>query len=423
MAELSADVAVIGAGPAGMAAACAAAEAGARTVVVDDNAAPGGQIWRRASGASLPGRAARWRERGADAGVEILLESTLVDAVGPGHLVLAGEAGATEVRCRRLVLATGARERLLPFPGWTLPGVAGAGGLQALCKGGWPIGGRRVVVAGSGPLLLAVAAYLVGARARVVALLEQASVRSLAAFTPHLLGFPAKARQAAGLAWRTRGVRRIFSAWPAAADGDAELEAVVVGREGGRRERIECDFLACGFGLVPNVEVAAHLGCELRDEAVAVDAWQQSSRPEVLCAGEVCGIGGVDVAEVEGRIAGLVAAGCEEEAESLFARRRRERRFATALETTFALRHELRSLPREDTILCRCEDVSWGAAREFTDVRHAKLQTRCGMGSCQGRVCGAAGRWLLGWEQDRVRTPFFPVPAAALATAASEDRQ
>lgn len=414
MAERRAQVAVIGAGPTGLAAACAAAEAGATVVVLEDNRDPGGQIWRRERSGRLPGKARRWRDRAIAAGAEILTGTTLVDAPAPDRLLAARDDELLTVRCERLVLATGARERFLPFPGWTLPGVMGAGGLQALAKGGWPVADRRVVVAGSGPLLLAVADYLRGAGARVLRLVEQSPLSRVVAFTPHLLARPAKARQALRFGWRLRGVSRAFGRWPLRAEGGNALEAVLIG-DGDRSERIECDLLACGFGLLPNSEIAAHLGCELLGEAVRVDAWQRTSRPEVLAAGEVCGIGGVDVAVVEGTIAGRTAAGEPQRAAELFGARARERRFGDALERTFRLRQELRDLPDEDTVFCRCEDVSWGQVRGYQDPRDAKLKTRCGMGPCQGRVCGAAGRFLLGWRHDAVRPPFYPVPVAVLA--------
>src|SRR5262249_22712176 len=177
-----------------------------------------------------------------------------------------------------LVLATGARERFLPFPGWALPHVVGAGGLQAIAKSGLPIAGKRVVVAGSGPLLLAVAKYLRAHGAEVPLVAEQASQWSLVKFA---LEHPGKLVQ--GLALRV-GVRYLTSCWPvSAAPGSVTL------RRGNRRWTEGCDYLACGFGLIPNTEVAELLGCRMSRTGVAVDEHQQTSIPGVYAAGEVTG--------------------------------------------------------------------------------------------------------------------------------------
>jgi hypothetical protein len=148
-----------------------------------------------------------------------------------------------------------------------------------------------------------------------------------------------------------------------------------------------------------------------------VDELQRTSIAGVLCAGESAGIGGVDVAEIEGEIAGHVAAGREERALSLAPRRVRERRFAAQLARAYALREELRTLADDATIVCRCEDVPLGLIRTRADARQAKLETRAGMGPCQGRVCGAALEFTCGWSRDRVRPPLVPVPMRALVEA------
>src|SRR5712692_5001709 len=185
------DVLVVGAGPAGIAAACAAAECGRCVGVVDDNPAAGGQIWRGATSSRL---ARRWLERFRHAPIEFLTETRAIDAPSPGVLAAESASGPLELRYDKLILATGARERFLPFPGWTLPNVMGAGGLQALVKSGLPIARKRVLVAGSGPLLLAVAAYLRQHGAEVVMICEQASWSSLTRFGLALLSQPKKVR-------------------------------------------------------------------------------------------------------------------------------------------------------------------------------------------------------------------------------------
>jgi hypothetical protein len=187
----------------------------------------------------------------------------------------------------------------------------------------------------------------------------------------------------------------------------------------GRRQWSEaCDWLACGFHLVPNLELPRLLGCRVAGGYVAVDGLQQSSVAGVACVGELTGIGGLDKALIEGRIAGLAAVGREAEAGRLEPKLRRQRRFAERMERAFALRAELRTLAAAETIVCRCEDVSYAALLECSSARQARLHTRCGMGACQGRVCGAATEFLFGWEAGAGRPPVFPAAVSALAAEA-----
>jgi len=177
----------------------------------------------------------------------------------------------------------------------------------------------------------------------------------------------------------------------------------------GKNEVIECDYLACGFHLVPNTELASLLGCDLTDGLVDVDEFQLTSRENVYCAGEPTGIGGVESSLIEGAIAGHAAAGNRKEARALFQKRDRTRHFGEQLNKAFALRNELRHLSDPQTVVCRCEDVQYEKLAAFGDWRTAKLQTRCGMGPCQGRVCGAAVEFIFGWKPGPVRPPIFPV--------------
>src|SRR5712692_10772582 len=237
------DVLVVGAGPAGIAAACAAAECGRCVGVVDDNPAAGGQIWRGATSSRL---ARRWLERFRHAPIEFLTETRAIDAPSPGVLAAESASGPLELRYDKLILATGARERFLPFPGWTLPNVMGAGGLQALVKGGLPIEGKRVVVAGSGPLLLAVGAYLRKRGAIVPLIAEQAGWRHLLDFGLAIASDPSKALQGIALKWALRGVPYMPACWPVEAFGVDQLTEVALTSKGGIW-REPCDYLACGF--------------------------------------------------------------------------------------------------------------------------------------------------------------------------------
>ncbi len=415
------DVLVIGAGPAGLAAATSAAECGVTVAMVDDNPTPGGQIWRGDTAKVSPA-AARWVGRLQAAGVQVFCGTRVFHQPEPGCLLAEAADDVLKLRYRKLVVATGAREFFLPFPGWTLPNVMGAGGLQALVKSGLPIAGKRVLVAGSGPLLLAVAAYLRQHDAEISLICEQASRASLARFGLALLGQPGKIRQ--GLSLRNQLARIPFLAgsWPVEARGQRALEEVLIWRGSKRKARIvACDYLACGYHLVPNTELAELLRCELRDGVVETDDQQQTSVPGVFCAGEPTGVGGLELALVEGQIAGLAAGGRGESARDLFRQRRKLRGFAHALDRTFALRTELRSLPRPDTIVCRCEDVTYARLQQHTSWRGSKLQTRCGMGPCQGRVCGPATRFLFNWSPDSVRPPIFPTRLENLGATACSD--
>ncbi|QQQ02033.1 FAD-dependent oxidoreductase [Lysobacter enzymogenes] len=415
------DVLVVGAGPAGLAAAQAAASHGARVALVDMQANAGGQVWRRDARrpASDP---ARERLDALLAGARVRwLGQAQVVAAEPGQVLVEQAGTAIELSYGALVLATGARELLLPFPGWTLPGVTGAGGLQALVKQGWPIAGRRVLVAGSGPLLLAAAATAQRHGARVVAICEQAPAARLHAFARHLWRWPGKLAQAAALRARLAGTPYRTGRWVVAAHGEGR----VVEAELNDGERIAVDQLAVGYGLVPNLELAQQLGCELQAHGahacVRVDALLRTSVASVYAAGEVCGIGGRDCALVEGAMAGHAAAGAVEAARALQPRRARARAFAALLPEHFRLDPRVLAAATPDALVCRCEDVRLGEIDAHADWRAAKLATRCGMGSCQGRVCGAALAQLRGpafapsLSAAGPRPPVFPVRLAALA--------
>jgi NADPH-dependent 2,4-dienoyl-CoA reductase/sulfur reductase-like enzyme len=178
---------------------------------------------------------------------------------------------------------------------------------------------------------------------------------------------------------------------------------------GGKKHQIECDMLACGFHLVPNTALASMLGCKLENAYVAVDEFCRTSIEDFFCAGEPTGIGGVELSLIEGKIAGLAASGRYDEARKFFKERHKHKKFAGALNKAFTLRDELKNLPVAETIVCRCEDVRYGALQKCDSFRDAKLQTRCGMGSCQGRICGSATEYLFGWKNESVRPPIFPV--------------
>ena len=409
-------VLVIGGGPAGMAAAARAAACGVRVGIVDDNFGLGGQIWRGATAGEIP-EARRWMESAQSVNIAVLCGMRVFDQPETGVLLAEGIDDIHELHYDKLIVATGSRERFLPFPGWTLPNVLGAGGLQAMVKCGLPIHGKRVIVAGTGPLLLAVAAYLRNRGAQILMICEQASVTALARFAVTLLRHSGKIIQGMQLKKELARVPFATSCWPLAVQGNQVLESVRIVRSG-KVETLACDYLACGFHLVPNTELATLLGCQLENGYVRTDDFQRTSIPEVFCAGEPTGIGGVELSLVEGQIAGYAAGGRTAEARELFGERKKLRQFARALERTFQLRPELRGLASPETIVCRCEDVPYSCLRHHDSWRAAKLRTRCGMGPCQGRVCGPVTQFLFRWNPDSVRPPIFPVRVESLAATA-----
>ena len=410
---IKSDVLIIGAGPAGLAAAYRVVESGGEARVVDDNPDAGGQIWRGEKEKPSTPEAAAWFEKIRRSKISFINGARVFQQPQSGLLVAECENDVYELSYQKLILATGARERFLPFPGWTLPNVLGAGGLQALVKTGFAIDGKKVVVAGSGPLLLAVADYLARKGAEVLAIAEQASRANLFRFGLALIGQRGKASQAYKLKRRLRGVKYLIGCWPVAAHGVDRLERVTL-QLAGRRFDVVCDYLACGFHLVPNLELAELLGCKIEQGAVSVDEFQQTSVENVYCAGEATGIGGLELSLVEGEIAGLAATGQTTNAHDLFATREKHRRFAGLLNRTFELRNELKNLPADDTIICRCEDVCFERLRTSRSWREAKLHTRCGMGPCQGRICGTAVEFLFGWNVESVRPPVFPVRVGSM---------
>lgn len=455
------DLAVIGAGPAGLAAAVTAADSGLSVVLIDASERPGGQYFRhaapglaphgnpahhkRATFAELSARLAAhvrggrithlprrhvWtaEESGPAAGParwtlrHVPVDGALADGArgdgvpaegapaAPAPTAPADGIRVTKARC--LLLATGAYERQLPFPGWTLPGVVAAGGAQAILKDSGALPGRRIVVAGSGPLLLAVAVSLAAAGADIPVLAEAASYTGYAARPGVLARNPAKAVEGARLAadlLRYRIRPRTRSA-VVRAHGTDRVEAVTLATldrdwrpVAGTEVRIACDALAVGHGLVPQLELAVALGCTLRTApdgtpAVEGDDQQRTDIQGLWAAGESTGIGGVELALLEGRSAALsVAAALHGSVRGAGSRAAtaRQRRFADLMASVHRPGAHWPQWVTQDTEVCRCEEVTAHELRQAhelgaRDARSAKLLTRAGMGWCQGRLCETA---------------------------------
>ena len=475
---------VIGAGPAGMAGAVAAADAGLVVTVVDAGSAAGGQFYRQPA-QSLHARAPHrlhhsWRawtglksrfDRHIAAGrIRHLADHHvwLVERAGQGfrvHTLLGPEQQhSISVDATTLLIATGAYERVLPFPGWTLPGVVTAGGAQAMLKGALVLPGREVVVAGTGPLLLPVATGLADAGAKVNALIESAHLTEVARLTPALAAHPGKLAEATAYAARLarHRIRVRYGHAVVAAHGDDRVEAVTIaaldaaGRiRPGSEELIRCDALAIGHGLHPHLDLALALGARIEGEnapAVWVDGEQRTSVPGLWAAGETTGIGGAALAQVEGEIAGQSVAAWahapqrpwpphETHARAstlprLERRRQHLRAFFAALDTAYSPPPTWTERVTEETTVCRCEEVRAGAIRDAvsnygaTDLRTVKLLTRAGMGWCQGRMCAPAVAALIAERGEAPGTatalithrPFArPVPLGVLAQMESTE--
>ncbi|MFF8933682.1 FAD-dependent oxidoreductase [Streptomyces paradoxus] len=442
------DLAVIGAGPAGLAAALAASARGVRVTLVDAAARPGGQFYRQPAEALAARRPEalhhgwrtweRLRDGLAASAVRVLTEHHVwcVERTPDGFTVNAllgpEQEEPAEVHARAVLLATGGYERVLPFPGWTLPGVITAGGAQAMLKGGLVVPGRRAVVAGTGPLLLPVATGLAAASVEVAALVESTGPGRLARHAPALAGkLPEGAGHAAGLLRHRVPVLTRHTV--VRAHGDDRLTGVTVaalGTDGhvrpGTERHLPCDTLAAGHGMLPHTDLAESLGCRLDGLAVAVDTEQRTDVPGVWAAGEATGIGGAALSLAEGHIAGCSAAAhlhgtAPGPAPAALKARRTLQRSAAALDSAYALPAHWPERITDDTVICRCEEVTAGAVREALDLgagdeRTVKLLTRAGMGWCQGRMCGTAIAGLAGRSPTPAKRPFArPVPLGVLA--------
>jgi NADPH-dependent 2,4-dienoyl-CoA reductase/sulfur reductase-like enzyme len=424
------DVVVVGAGPAGLAATTRAAGLGASTALVDSGATPGGQYWRHPAPSpegmqphevahlhhDLPTYHALLRQLDeVQDSVRYFPEHHVwtVGSTQDGFVVHAVDRSgygerSVEIHGRRLVLAPGAYDRQIPFPGWDLPGVMTAGGAQALLKGHGVAPGPRVLVAGTGPFLLPVAAGLAESGATVVGVHEAASplrwLKHLGAVARNAAKLGEGVGDAAKLVRHKVPVRT--RSMVVTAHGEQALEAVTVARVDaagnaapGSEETVEVDTLAVGWGFTPQLELPLALGCATRIDTdgslvCVVDSQQQSSVPGVFIAGEACGIGGAALAVVEGVMAGAAAAGSMVADRRMLRQRSALRAFAAAMHQAHPIPSGWLGLLQDDTIICRCEEVTHGTLRHVardlgvSDARAAKLLTRPGMGWCQGRICG-----------------------------------
>jgi glycine/D-amino acid oxidase-like deaminating enzyme len=457
---LQADVLVVGAGPAGLAAALAARRAGADVLVIDERAQTGGQFYKPLApsheAAHAPDRqfaaGLALQAEAAAAGVRVLQGAQAWAAFGARELGIVHEGRAKVVRCRQLVVAAGAYERPVPFPGWTLPGVMTTGAGQTLARAYRVAPGRRVLVAGNGPLNLQLAAELLQGGAEVVAVLESAprpgprlwrSVLAAVRHAPDLLADGA--RHLALL--RRRGIPLVWGHAVTAAEGESALARVHAARldADGRcvpgSERVfDADALCLGYGFIPSSELPRLLGCRQQPVArhlgylaVETDDEGRSSVDGVFVVGDGADLGGARVALARGTLAGTAAA------RALGLAVPDPHAARAALMHALAFQHALWTIyqappPRladvaDDTVLCRCETLRFGDVRaqiaQGRDTLAAlKRNLRLGMGRCQGRYCSATAARLVHECTGRPpsvdasfapRPPVRPLPAAALA--------
>ncbi len=457
------DIAVVGAGPAGLSAALAATNAGARVVVLDEYPEPGGQFYKQLPAEfSVPDRTKLDEDytKGdavlaavKKAGVTISNETLVWGAFEAGVLSVTRRGEAGSVKVKKIIVASGAYERVIAFPGWDLPGVMTPGGAQTLVKNQQQLPGSRIVLAGSGPFLLPVAKTLLGAGANIAAIYEATRPREWARHALRLWGH--WDRIAEGLRYRRTladaGLSIQFGRIVVRAEGADAVERVVTmecdasGRTIAGTEQAEsCDTLCVGYGFIPQVQLTRLLECEHRYDALR-GGWvpkyggdMQTSVPGVYVAGEVAGIGGAYTALAEGWVAGLSAArelGHKVRDTALMSAQRDRalrRQFGDLVNTVFAVKPGIFELIADDTLVCRCEEVSAGEIRAAAAAWGARAGavkgvTRCGMGYCQGRICGslleeltarAAGCTRAEVGGLSVRPPLKPVRVGDLADLA-----
>jgi glycine/D-amino acid oxidase-like deaminating enzyme len=437
------DLLVVGGGPAGLAGAIAAAEAGAAVVLLDERAALGGQYLKPLAPShqdaapdaqAQAGDALRARARAA--GVTLLTDAAVWGAFAPDEMAALVGGRPMLFHPRQLLLATGAHEAPVAIPGWTLPGVMTVGGLQALARAQRVSPATRVVIAGNGPLNLQLAAELVAGGVAVAAVVEAAPCRSAAALLAMLAAAPDLMRDGARhlLTLRRAGVPVLRGARPIACEAgpDGAFARLRIATPGGEQV-IAAGACALNYGFVPDTALARALGCAQRMDRgrleTTTDAEGRTSIAGVFAAGDGARFGGARLALARGRAAGLAAAralGFQAPAERGRGVARAER-FQHALWRFFTA--PPLPPPSDDVILCRCEEVSAGAVRAAiaggaATLPSVKRATRAGMGRCQGRFCasGIATLCGAGAEADLAapRPPLRPVPTAALAQEVAE---
>jgi NADPH-dependent 2,4-dienoyl-CoA reductase/sulfur reductase-like enzyme len=431
-------IAIIGAGPAGLAAAKVAAESNSEVIVLDSAPRPGGQYWRHRD--DVQG----YKSHRASGYLDSIIGSKNVTYIhgaqvwsatrGKGAITLnyLHEGSEKSITVEKLILTTGAYDRSLPFAGWELPGSMTPGAAQALLKGHGVIAGKKILVSGTGPFLLPVAVGLAEAGADVLGIIEAHSPLRWLRSPIALILNPQKALE---LLYYLRKIKKysLHLSFGSAVIGfngsKAILSKVKSNLESkGKVTEIECDVVAAGWGFNPDVTLGGILGCNQkvdRDGSVifSVDSEQRSSQQNIWIAGEATGIGGADLALAEGEIAARSALN-KSIPFSLKFKRLRLQLFATALQRSYPVGNGWQDWIKPETKICRCEEVSHSeicqSVTELSaqDSRTSKLFTRAGMGLCQGRICSRNVSEIIAGENgckvtDHERISYSNRPIAA----------
>ncbi|MBV6827349.1 NAD(P)/FAD-dependent oxidoreductase [Pseudomonas sp. PD9R] len=459
MSDFTHDVIVIGAGPAGLSAAMTAKAQGLRTLLLDEQVGPGGQIYRNISAippavAELLGKDYRHGEglaaRVERASIDIKYGALVWDVARDLTLTVQQSGKSFQVRAPQLIAATGALERPSPIPGWTLPGVLTAGAAQIALKSGSSVPAGRVVLAGAGPLLLLVACQLLDAGVDVRAIVQTSPHGNLVRALRHLpaaMGAPAYLVKGLRMLMKLRkaGVPVHSAAHDLRVEGQQQAEALVFRAEG-REWQYEAETVLLHHGVVPNTQLSRLMRVE-HDwdvEQLAwrprLDAWGQTSLAGLRIAGDGAAIGGALAAEPAGELAAIGAAlalgkldvrNAEAQAAPLRAQLARQLRIRPFLDALYRPPKWLTE-PSDDTVVCRCEEVTAGQIREMARLgcqgpNQTKFFSRCGMGPCQGRMCGLTVTQLLASSAGttpeevgayHIRSPLKPVPLGSLAMLA-----
>jgi thioredoxin reductase len=444
------DVAIIGAGPAGLAAAATCAKAGFDTVLFDEQPAPGGQIYRGITETPVTQKDVLGKSYWAGAelvetvlasGAQYVPESTVWSLTREREIGVSTGGASQLMRARRVVICTGALERPFPIPGWTLPGVMTAGAAQILLKSSGLVASGRTLLAGCGPLLWLIASQYLNAGARIAAILDttprENRMRSLARAAPFL--FSRYFREGLAL---MRAVKRevevITGVTSLRALGDTKLSAVAYRRGDAPEVDVAADALFLHQGVAPNVNLAMSVGVEHRwhDEQLcwtpALDEYGNTSIDGIAIAGDGAGIAGAEASRARGELAAIAAVRAlgRSTSEEQRVRRDLERslRGRAFLDVLYRPSNAFRK-PSGETIVCRCEETT---AREIVEAaalgcpgpNQMKAFLRCGMGPCQGRLCGltvteliAQARGLTPQEVGyyRLRPPVKPITVGELA--------